>query len=128
MAQVGPDALGYVGVVCAAGWRCSLSFMPAHVMQLAFWTRIDPGLDRVRMHVIEFCFEMQPAWDVVTVSVDVGKTLLCLEEYPPDAHRGFDISPTRVSVAPVDSMTPQLDQQGCWEDAKRRYAQHSENV
>lgn len=98
------------------------------MVQLAFWTRIDPGVDRVRMHVIEFCFEMLPAWDVVTMSVDVSKTLLYLEEYPPDAHRGFDISPTRVSVAHVDSTSPQPVQTGCWEDAKRSYAQHSENV
>lgn len=115
-------------VVCIAIRRDSNGITLQCFMQLAFWTQIIPGLDRERMHVIEFCFELQPASTVVTISVDVSKTLLYLEEYPPDAHRGFDISPTRVTVARADTAGQQLVQPGCWEDATQAYAQHSENV
>eukprot|EP00892_Ulva_mutabilis_P008756 jgi/Ulvmu1/6252/UM028_0110.1 len=95
--------------------------------KLVFWARIEPGIDRERMHVIEACFVMQPTWSVVTLSVDVTKTLLYLEEYPPDAHRGFDISPTRVSVAHADPTSHTAAQSRCWAEVKRVYSEHSGN-
>ncbi|KAK7206494.1 GPI transamidase component PIG-T [Myxozyma melibiosi] len=51
-----------------------------------------PFMERVRSTHLELTLEI-PAASTLTLSYDFDKTLIYLAEYPPDANRGFDVSP-----------------------------------
>ncbi|KAK9467328.1 GPI transamidase component PIG-T [Lipomyces arxii] len=56
-----------------------------------------PSLERVRDSSLELYIEL-PASARLTLSYDFDNVLLYLIEYPPDANRGFDVSPAIVTV------------------------------
>lgn len=68
-------------------------------LQAAFWWRLQPGEARESMHIIDACFHLPAHARKLRVSMLLTKTLLYVHEYPPDAHRGFDIAGTRVVSA-----------------------------
>jgi Gpi16 subunit, GPI transamidase component len=51
------------------------------------------------MHRVEVCLRLPAAAAGAQISMLLTKTLLYVHEYPPDAHRGFDIAGTRVVAA-----------------------------
>ena len=80
---------------------CGVSYanLSRLAMQVAFWWRLEPGVARQSMHRIELCLRLPSTARTAQVSLLLTKTLLYVHEYPPDAHRGFDIAGTRVVVA-----------------------------
>ncbi|OWA53476.1 GPI transamidase component PIG-T [Hypsibius exemplaris] len=60
-------------------------------------SHFGPGRDRLAPHHIEVIFTI-PAATTVEFGVDFDFTLLKWTEYPPDAHRGFDVPPAVIGV------------------------------
>lgn len=56
-----------------------------------------PGLDRQRPHHLELRFTLPPN-SVTEVEWEFHKGFLKWTEYPPDAHRGFDLGPAVISA------------------------------
>lgn len=71
----------------------------------------SPAVDRERPSQIEFEIEL-PARTSASLSYDFDKSLLFIEEYPPDANHGFNIVPGVVNVmdkeAPYTTRTSSL--------------------
>ncbi|EPY53614.1 pig-T [Schizosaccharomyces cryophilus OY26] len=63
----------------------------------------QPLKDRKAGTMIESRFEI-PAHSSVVISYDIEKTTLRLQEYPPDANRGYDLPPSIVSVFGKDDV------------------------
>lgn len=60
-----------------------------------------PGLDRQRPHHLELRLTL-PASSVTQIEWEFHKGFLKWTEYPPDAHRGFDLGPAIISaILPV---------------------------
>ena len=55
-----------------------------------------PGLDRQRPHHLEVRLTL-PANSVTQIESEFQKGFLKWTEYPPDAHRGFDLGPAVIS-------------------------------
>jgi len=56
-----------------------------------------PGLDRQRPHHLEFRLTL-PANSITQIEWEFHKGFLKWTEYPPDAHRGFDLGPAVISA------------------------------
>jgi GPI-anchor transamidase subunit T len=56
-----------------------------------------PGLDRQRPHHLELRLSL-PAKSVTQIEWEFQKGFLKWTEYPPDAHRGFDLGPAVISA------------------------------
>lgn len=56
-----------------------------------------PGLDRQRPHHLELRLTL-PANSVTEIEWEFQKGFLKWTEYPPDAHRGFDLGPAIISA------------------------------
>ena len=56
------------------------------------------------MHSLELCLYLPEHGSQLTVSASMGKTLLYVHEYPPDAHRGYDVPATRVFAWPASDV------------------------
>ncbi|GAU91759.1 hypothetical protein RvY_03955 [Ramazzottius varieornatus] len=56
-----------------------------------------PARDRIAPHHIELLFDI-PSASSIEFAVEFDLTLLKWTEYPPDAHRGFDVPPAVVAV------------------------------
>lgn len=52
---------------------------------------ISPAVDRARPLVLDLCLALPAAARSVTLSAEFSKAFLHVFEYPPDAHRGFDV-------------------------------------
>lgn len=87
-----------------------LSSMTTHVSGYSSFDPVQkilykPFLERVRGTYLEMILTI-PAASSLTISYDFDKTLLYLAEYPPDANRGFDVSPgilRVISSSPEDA-------------------------
>lgn len=60
-----------------------------------------PAIDRKRPTQIEIEMILPPGASV-SLSYDFDKTLLYIEEYPPDANHGFEIPPGTLTTLPLD--------------------------
>ena len=60
-------------------------------------SHFQPGRDRLHPHQIELIFTIPPR-TTVEFGVDFDLTLLKWTEYPPDAHRGFDVAPAVIAA------------------------------
>jgi hypothetical protein len=87
---------------------------------VAFWKQIQPGEARLSSHVMELCYRLPPGAQSLQVAMQLSKTLLYIHEYPPDAHRGFDIAATRV-VAAVEGPDAAMAALHCLDTTKKHW-------
>lgn len=57
----------------------------------------SPAIDRQRPSQVEFELELPPKTSI-SLSYDFDKSLIFIEEYPPDANHGFNIAPAVINV------------------------------
>jgi hypothetical protein len=91
---------------------------------VAFWKRIEPGEARLSMHTLEMCYRMPAGAQELHVTMQLSKTLLYIDEYPPDPHRGFDITGTRVLSA-VEGTQAQAVAVSCMKATKQHWLLHA---
>lgn len=89
-------------------------------MQATFWRKLEPGEARESMHTLQMCFDLPAGAAHVQASMQLTKTLLYVHEYPPDAHRGFDIAATRVLAAEAGACAA-ADAAACAEAAQKHW-------
>jgi phosphatidylinositol glycan class T len=59
--------------------------------------RVQPAVQRASPGVLDLCLQVPAAVAEVQLRLDFSKVFLTVFEYPPDAHRGFDIPAALVS-------------------------------
>ncbi len=69
--------------------------MPLHAWLLS--RRVQPARGRTAPAVLDLCLHVPPHVGALELSVRFSKGFLTVGEYPPDAHRGFDIPAAVVS-------------------------------
>tara|TARA_R110002050_G_scaffold28813_1_gene74471 strand:+ start:646 stop:1758 length:1113 start_codon:yes stop_codon:yes gene_type:complete len=62
------------------------------------WLNVIPARDRERPALLEYVVTLQPQ-SLLTVTTEYDTSLLYFFEYPPDAHRGFDVGGAPVSYS-----------------------------
>ncbi|WIA17204.1 hypothetical protein OEZ85_014084 [Tetradesmus obliquus] len=73
------------------GQRRSLDALLTH-------RHITPARDRTRPLVLNMCLALPAAATTLTLSAQFSKAFLTVAEYPPDAHRGFDVPAAQVTI------------------------------
>ncbi|KAF5838595.1 hypothetical protein DUNSADRAFT_2580 [Dunaliella salina] len=64
---------------------------------------LQPSVDRVSPLILEFCLEVPPGKQSVSITADFTKHFLTVFEHLPDAHRGFDIPAAIISYMSNES-------------------------
>ncbi|KIY99334.1 GPI transamidase component PIG-T [Monoraphidium neglectum] len=62
---------------------------------------VSPAADRARPLVLDLCIELPAGAREAVLAVQFSKAFLHVFEWPPDAHRGFDVPAALVTYAPL---------------------------
>uniref|UniRef100_A0A383WL46 GPI transamidase component PIG-T n=1 Tax=Tetradesmus obliquus TaxID=3088 RepID=A0A383WL46_TETOB len=101
------------------GQRRSLDALLTH-------RHITPARDRTRPLVLNMCLALPAAATTLTLSAQFSKAFLTVAEYPPDAHRGFDVPAAQVTIGLTSLQTSgsSAGQQGDASSSSSSWAWH----
>ncbi|WIA37427.1 hypothetical protein OEZ86_014351 [Tetradesmus obliquus] len=78
--------------------QLSIDGQPRSLDALLTHRHITPARDRTRPLVLNMCLALPAAARTLTLSAQFSKAFLTVAEYPPDAHRGFDVPAAQVTI------------------------------
>jgi hypothetical protein len=98
--------LSYVVLCCSSLTAVSLytcCFQQAYSLHALLTHRhITPAQDRSQPLVLNLCLALPAGFRSVTLSAQFSKMFLTVAEYPPDAHRGFDVPAAKITFGVTD--------------------------
>jgi hypothetical protein len=82
---------------------CFLAHLQAHSLHgLLTHRHITAARDRSQPLVLNLCLALPAGFRTVTLSAQFSKAFLTIAEYPPDAHRGFDVPAAKITFGVTD--------------------------
>lgn len=81
--------------------RLKIDGAPAVLDELLILRHISPAADRQRPLVLDLCLELPVGAREAVLTFEFSKAFLHVFEWPPDAHRGFDVPAAVVSYVPL---------------------------